>query len=222
MNEDFEIWRDVVSYDGVFSEAYQVNTNGDVWSKDRHIIDKNGMRKLLKGQKLTPNEVAGGYLQVLLRYNENNKPILVHRIIASCFPEICGEWFPGAEIDHLNGNPSDNRPENLRWCTHTENINNPITVVRRSKSLKSALNNPEVKHKMSVAQIKNRQNLSKEVVQLTNDCTFIKEYQSCTEAARLTGGNKGNISNCCRGVSKSAGGYRWMFKDDYEKLREAV
>jgi len=41
----------------------------------------------------------------------------VHRLVAMAFHGPPG----GLEIDHINGNTYDNRPENLEWVTHAEN-----------------------------------------------------------------------------------------------------
>lgn len=57
-----------------------------------------------------------------------NHRMFVHKIIALTFPEICGEYKPGAEVDHIDGNPANNSAYNLRWVyTRKENMANPIT-----------------------------------------------------------------------------------------------
>lgn len=57
------------------------------------------------------------YYQVHLFY--------VHRMVAELFiPNPENKPF----IDHINTNKHDNRAENLRWATQTENMNNPLTI----------------------------------------------------------------------------------------------
>lgn len=51
----------------------------------------------------------------------------IYITIAKLFPEICGEWFEGCQVDHINCNRSDNRAENLRCCTASQNMQNSLT-----------------------------------------------------------------------------------------------
>lgn len=62
---------------------------------------------------------------------------------------------------------------------------------------------------------------TRHIVQLTMNGEFIAEYSSIKIASESTGVNKGNISNCCRGWYKSAGGYIWMYKEDWEEIQSA-
>ena len=62
-------------------------------------------------------ELGQGYKGVTIL----DKRYKVHRLVAETFipnPEN------KPEIDHINRNPSDNRMENLRWATRTENNRN--------------------------------------------------------------------------------------------------
>ena len=71
-----------------------------------------------------------GYCKVGLCSGGKQKLISVHRLVAFAFPEICGEYFEGSEIDHISTIKTDNRPENLRWVSHSDNMNNPITKAK--------------------------------------------------------------------------------------------
>lgn len=53
---------------------------------------------------------------------------------------------------------------------------------------------------------------TKKVNQFTVEGVFIKEYNSTIEASRLTDISNSAIRNCCYGLSKTAGKYKWSFK----------
>lgn len=76
-----------------------------------------------------------GYVQIRLRgvlYH-------AHRII---FAFHCGFW-PPAEIDHKDGNPSNNRLNNLRAASRTENIRNRRAHKNSKSGLKGVTYRPD-------------------------------------------------------------------------------
>lgn len=56
----------------------------------------------------------------------------------------------------------------------------------------------------------------KEILQINMEGNIVAEYDSISEAERVTGFLVSNISACCSGVSKSSNGFIWMYKNDYE------
>ena len=58
----------------------------------------------------------------------------------------------------------------------------------------------------------------KPIVQLDLKNHFINQYESIREASRQTNVNRQCISFCLQGKYKTAGGFYWMYKEDYEKL----
>lgn len=88
--------------------GYLVGSDGDIWS------GKSGRWKPLVSW---PNH--GGYRLVRLCTPGRRQSVSVHRIVCRAFH---GEPPIGAEVRHLNGVASDNRPANLKWGTHAENL----------------------------------------------------------------------------------------------------
>ena len=66
-----------------------------------------------------PKQNVAGYLQINVPIR--NTTTLVHRLVAETFVDNPKGYN---EIDHRNHNRLDNRAENLRWCTHKENMGN--------------------------------------------------------------------------------------------------
>ena len=75
----------------------------------------DGRRKQTRG--------GTGYMEVSRTVNGKKKHFLVHRIVAAAWLEP--PLFSNiTQIDHINGDRSDNRAENLRWVTPEENVTN--------------------------------------------------------------------------------------------------
>ena len=54
---------------------------------------------------------------------------------------------------------------------------------------------------------------NKAVVQYTKEGEFVAEYESALIAKEKTGINNSDIGACCRGIQKTAGGFKWTFKN---------
>jgi hypothetical protein len=65
-----------------------------------------------------PIILYGGYHHVNLKYKNKTRSTTIHRLVLEAFVGPCP---PGCEARHLNGNPGDNRLENLAWGTKKQN-----------------------------------------------------------------------------------------------------
>lgn len=114
-----EIWKDIPGYEG----KYQASNMGRIKSLERkvqcinHYTHKPFLRtvpeRILKPGCFCKN----GHVSVVLGHGANGSP--VHQLILLTFIGPCPL---GMEVLHNNGNPADNRLENLRYGTRTENI----------------------------------------------------------------------------------------------------
>lgn len=120
-----EEWKDVVGYEGL----YQVSNLGRVKCLPRCIGGShNRYFSKVKIMKVKPNN--NGYLQANLHKDGFVKRISIHRLVAIAFiPLVKGKEY----IDHINAIRTDNRVENLRWCTHQENDNFPLAIENKKR-----------------------------------------------------------------------------------------
>lgn len=137
-----------------------------------------------KHRPLKITENAKGYPRVWLSMCGKLKHHFVHRLVASAFLPNPSKL---PEINHINGIKTDNRVENLEWCTVSHN--------RRHSSY--TLQNESGKPK-------------RPVVCLDNGTT----YPSVAEAARAVSGDKQNITSCCQGKRQHHKGLRWAYAEE--------
>ena len=98
-------------------ENLVVSVRGEVFKRYPRSYRYGGRKDFYQVVNVKPN--ASGYLQVNVPIR--NTTDLVHRLVAEAFLSNPKGYN---EIDHINHNKQDNRVENLRWCTHTENMSN--------------------------------------------------------------------------------------------------
>lgn len=108
-----EMWKDIPGYVGL----YQVSDLGRVRSVDRVIPRKNGPLPL-KGKILKQFVKNSGRLEVHLSREGKWTHWLVHRLVAIAFLDNPNNL---PQINHLNGDPRDNRLVNLEWCDQSRN-----------------------------------------------------------------------------------------------------
>ena len=116
-----EKWLPAVGYEGL----YEVSSIGRVRSLDKLVYCKDGRApRMHRGRVRKLYTHPRGHLIVTLCASDGSRKIAkVHRLVLEAF---VGPNPPGLECCHNNGDPSDNRVENLRWGTHRENMRDKI------------------------------------------------------------------------------------------------
>lgn len=106
-----EEWRQLPGYEG----AYEVSSLGRVRSLAR--IDSRGRRIRARILSQWPHQT--GHMYTKLSRNGDSRHGKVHRLVLLAF---VGPPPVGCEALHGDGNPANNRIDNLSWGTRSENL----------------------------------------------------------------------------------------------------
>lgn len=112
-----EKWLPVVGFEG----AYEVSDLGRVRSIPRVILRSDGrLHRRQTGYRVlkTPAAGSGGYPEVNLGHNGRKRVVTVHTLVLEAF---VGPRPPHADACHFDGEPTNNRLDNLRWDSHSAN-----------------------------------------------------------------------------------------------------
>ena len=191
-----EIWRDIKGFEGL----YQVSNLGNVKSLN---YNKTGQERLLILQV-----GHDGYRRVSLFNKQKgikNKRYFVHRLVAWAFPEICGEWFEGAVVNHKNEITSDNRAENLEVCDQSYNCTYGNSIEKRMASYKLHGNEP---YRKRLDTLKKNGSCRAEIPVVIKNKIEEKSFKNMSEAAKYLKCSVSTLSSIWRGRLKTVHGYK--------------
>lgn len=124
-----ERWLPIIGFEG----RYEVSDHGRVKSLPRRVkTTRNNQGWFpLRGRIIRPfKHVKGGHLMASISRDGEIVRRMVHHLVLEAFVGLAPE---GHECDHIDFNPENNRVENLRWVTHTENIRHTARAGRGSR-----------------------------------------------------------------------------------------
>ena len=138
-----EEWKDVVGYEGI----YEVSNHGQVRTHKNKTTytNRHGIRHW-KQRVLKEKSKANRDVRINLWKNGKSKDFLVHRLVAEAF-------IPNPKnkptVNHIDGNPRNNRVDNLAWATFYENNNHAfdnnlistayaVTLINQETSVKKS------------------------------------------------------------------------------------
>ena len=169
-----EVWKDIKGYEG----HYQVSNLGRV----RSLSFKSATR-FSKGGVLTVMKDRLGYMCV----NLSRKTFKVHRLVAIAFIDNPNGFRC---VNHKDEDKTNNKVENLEWCSYKYNNNYGTRNARIS------------------------QNGGRKIAQYSLDGELIKTWNSAAEAARHYKVRRTTIAGCCAGRQHTSCGFIWRFCDE--------
>ena len=179
-----EIWKNVVGYEGLFS----VSNLGNVRNEKTGSILKQYVNKRK-------------YCLISLSCDnwKTRKTYRVHRLVAEAFiPNPNNHPY----INHKDENPSNNRVDNLEWCTPQYN---------------ATYGHAHEKHMKTILDKYGKYHLKKTVLQYTLNGVFVREYDSIASASQETDIPISSISSSCCNTKTQAKGFIFVFKGDEER-----
>ena len=142
-------------------------------------ITRNRWTEFYTKEKILKGFDNDGYRRVRLNKTGIENDYSIHRLAAIAFIPNPNNY---PEVNHKDENPSNNKIDNLEWCTAKYNVNYGTRNKRVSELL------------------------SKIVYQYSLEGKFIKRWNSVSECTK---NGFVHVSQCCLGTRKTDKGFKW-------------
>lgn len=127
-----ETWKSIKDYEGL----YEISSLGNVRSLDRKVISKRKYGDKLVNLKSKPVRTIVdnlGYCRISLCKNGTVKTHKIHRL-------VCNAFYNGfGHVNHKDGDKTNNKLDNLEFCTIKENNNHAFLNNLRPKKYRRTI-----------------------------------------------------------------------------------
>lgn len=187
ISQSDEVWMPIPNFEGI----YLASSHGRV----------KAVAKTHRGNRpyATPDRIlkprldrSKNYLLIgLVSTSRLRCTAYVHRLVASAF---CEKPECAYQVNHLDGNKLNNRPDNLEWCTRSQNAIHSYQVLGQQPSVLTGIENPK----------------SRPITQRTTTGELVKSWANAREASDALGFDQSTIHRACkRNVLRY--GYAWSY-----------
>ena len=244
MSKIVEEWRPVVGYEGLYEvsdwgNVRSVDRTFEYYNRG-NLIKRTFKGQPLK--KVLNFE--GYHIVTLSDANHKQRQCKVHRLVAAAWlpnPENKDEVGHLKTLDNGLEDKTANEAWNLAWMTREENANYGTIGERLSQHMigdKNPMKRPEVAAmvaekqkingkmrfmkdpegffaKMAANREKAYEKIKIKVIQINNNTgEILKIWNSAADVERALGICHQNITACCKGRKKSAGGFKWKYYEN--------
>ena len=191
----------ILKHKRFFLETYPNLYEDEVWKDIKgfegiyKVSNYGRIKSIIRYKRMMKTALdKSGYLKICLTDSKHKKhTIKIHRIVAENF-------IPNTEnkeqVNHIDGNKENNRVDNLEWCTQSENMKHAFRngLILREKG--------KGHHR------------ARAVKQYSIDGEFIRDWDCIEDIGRELGIHTKNMARCCKGESRTLGGYIWRYAEE--------